>query len=145
MSILKPLHVPRSAAEREAMQLTLERMYLWSLAVFMGIAAATFLAAPNRALYSRFSSDLHLPITPTFFCVLCVGGALLALALYRFRDRLDVVWKRQLALLCLSGLALYTVAVGVYAALTGMNSFSVVVYILFLLPWVQLSFAVYRE
>lgn len=144
-SILNPRYVPKTDGERAAYQLTVERVYLWTLALFLCIAAATFVASPNRLLYEVFSRDLGMVITPTFFAALCVGGALLALASYRWRDRLDTLWKRQLALLCLAGIALYTVAVGVFAALSGMSGFTVVVYLLFLLPWVQLAFAVYRE
>jgi hypothetical protein len=145
MSILRPYQVPRTDDTRAEYQLTITRMFLWSLSAFLLIAAATFVLTPNRALYARFSSDLGFAVTPTFFAVLCAGGALLALVIYHRRERLDVLWKRQLTLLCLAGLLLYTVAVGVYALLTGMSGFGVLVYLLFLLPWIQLVFAVFRE
>lgn len=136
---------PQEIVGRDRYQRRLELVYSSTLFVFMLLVAVTFLVFPNISLYVRFSLDLHMLIMPTFFFALCIGGAALAPAIYLFRDRLGVTWKRQLAMACVSPVALYTIAVGLYVALTGTAGFGVVVFILFMLPYVQLPFAIYRE
>lgn len=133
-------------ARRAAYQLTIERIAIVSLSVILTIAAFVIAGAPPSTTFQRFQADFGDWLSPRLFSAVFLLGAVIApLLLQGWARRLDVVYRRQLYMLCAGSLILYTLPIGWVALRTGTGGLGAIIYVILFVLFAVIALATYRE